>query len=323
MMSHIIINPTAGFSSPSPVLASSASSSVLEEDYAARWHYGDDSVADLAKQVALWVDLPVDKKKKKKAPKCPAQPVELFPVEVPAPALGSPSQASLPQRVRALSWALALLLRTKLRKEFKKVVLPVGACFGLGLLVLYIMALKDIVLKNKEEYLDPTPEGYVKLSNELAGPYKIEGITADIVMWKFRTKTFKKWLRRQEGTVNKKRKRESSSSASSDNSSDSYSDSFSDSESIDQDPVSYRVQQPVFWSLSDSDFTWYFMRRKWKIEVKHFAGNQYLELEYKIDPPTVFELQNLLKKSKQPSLKSLDLNKPNLQNQVKEWKPIT
>ena len=69
-----------------------------------------------------------------------------------------------------------------------------------------------------------------------------------------------------EGTsVNKKRKRESSSSASSDNSSDSYSDSFSDSESIDQDPVSYRVQQPVFWSLSDSDFTWYFMRRKWKV----------------------------------------------------------
>jgi hypothetical protein len=116
--------------------------------------------------------------------------------------------------------------------------------------------LKDVVLKNKEEYLDPTPEGYVKLSNELAGPYQIENITADIVRWKFRTKTFKKWLKKQEGTpVNKKRKRESSSSSSSDNSSDSYSDSFSDSESIDQDPVSYRAQQPVFWSLSDSDFT--------------------------------------------------------------------
>jgi hypothetical protein len=30
-----------------------------------------------------------------------------------------------------------------------------------------------------------------------------------------------------------------------------------------------------------------------------------------------------LKKSKQESLKSLDLNKSNIQNQIKEWKPIT
>ncbi len=60
-----------------------------------------------------------------------------------------------------------------------------------------------------------------------------------------------------------------------------------------------------------------------QIEAKHFTGNQYIQLEYKIDPPTVFELQNLLKKSKQESLKLLDMNKSNIQNQVKEWKPIT
>jgi hypothetical protein len=190
--------------------------------------------------------------------------------------------------------------------------------------------LKDIVLKNKTDFLDPTPEDFVKIANELATTYKVEDITGDTVRWKFRTQTFKKWLRKQGSTSeNKKRKRESSSSESA--SSDDYSsDSFSDSSTSSghDAPISILpgrgyASQPGFWIISDSDCSWYFMRRKWKIEAKHFAGKQYIDIEYQITPPTVFELQNLLKKSKQPSLKSLDINKPNIQNQIKEWKPIT
>jgi len=145
-MSHLVINPTAG--SPSAFALAASSSSVLEEDYdyAARWQYGDDSVADLAKQVALWIAVPVDKKKKNKKVKAPrSQATELFPFEVPAvpaaPSAMSPSATSqtMAQRVRALAWALGLLLRSKLRKELKKVILPVGACFGMGLVLLYLV----------------------------------------------------------------------------------------------------------------------------------------------------------------------------------------
>jgi hypothetical protein len=188
--------------------------------------------------------------------------------------------------------------------------------------------LKDIVLKNKSDFLDPT-EDYVKIANELSNVYKIEDVNAEIVRGKYRTKTFKKWLRKQ-GTANetKKRKRESSSDSDSDSegSSDSYSNSDSGSDDFDQIPQVFSrsyASQPVFWTITDSDYSWYFMRRKWKIEAKHFTGNQFIQLEYKIDPPSVFELQNLVKKSKQESLKSLDMNKSNIQNQVKEWKPIT
>ena len=53
------------------------------------------------------------------------------------------------------------------------------------------------------------------------------------------------------------------------------------------------------------------------------TGRQFLEIEYRIDPPTVFELQALLKKSIQESLNSLDIKNPNIQNQIKDWKAIT
>jgi hypothetical protein len=159
--------------------------------------------------------------------------------------------------------------------------------------------LKDFVLKN--DYLDPTPEDFVKIAEELSKTYKIENISADTVRWKFRTKIFKKWLRKQGSSEDKKRKREATSSnsvSSSENTSDSYSDSVSDSDSQDlncQIPTSGGkgyASQPVFWTISDSDCWWYFMRRKWKIQAKHFTGKQYVEIEYRIDPPTVFDLQN-------------------------------
>jgi len=81
--------------------------------------------------------------------------------------------------------------------------------------------------------------------------------------------------------------------------------------------------QPVFWTVTDSDYWWYFMLKKWKIEAKHFAGKPFIEIEYKINPPSVFEIKALVKHSKQESLKELDLDKKNIQNQIKEWKPIT
>ena len=48
-----------------------------------------------------------------------------------------------------------------------------------------------------------------------------------------------------------------------------------------------------------------------------------MELEYKIDPPTVFDLEKLIKRSKQPTLKLLDINNANIQNQIKDWKQIS
>jgi len=83
------------------------------------------------------------------------------------------------------------------------------------------------------------------------------------------------------------------------------------------------ASQPVFWTVTDSDYWWYFMLRKWKIEAQHFAGKQFIEIQYKIVPPSVFDIQSLVQKSKQDSLKGLDINKPHIQNQIKEWKPIT
>jgi len=192
--------------------------------------------------------------------------------------------------------------------------------------------LKDIILKNPTEYLEPDTEGFVNIANEMANTYQIENVTAEKVRIKYRTEGFKKWLKKQgkkESPKSKKKRKRDASSSEEDSSSASYSDSEnSDDDSEMEMNLSSSLgrgfaAQPIFWSISDFDCWWYFMRRKWKIEAQHLAGRQYIELEYKIDPPSVFEIQKLVKKSNQESLKTLDINKPNIQNQIKEWKPIT
>jgi hypothetical protein len=197
----------------------------------------------------------------------------------------------------------------------------------------YEQILKDLITKIGNFNLK---EGdCAELAKDMRETYKVENVTAEIVRSKTRTPKFKKWLKKEEkggskGDSNKKkRKREISSSSSSSDSSYSSSESGnSDSEDIESSLNSNYgsrgfAAQPVFWSISDSDRWWYFMVRKWKIEASHRAGKQFLEIQYKIDPPTVFDVEKLIKRSKQPTLKLLDINNPNIQNQIKDWKPIT
>jgi len=165
--------------------------------------------------------------------------------------------------------------------------------------------------------------------------YKVENITAEIVRSKTRTPKFKTWLERQgkpsKGDSNKKKRKREISSDSSDSSYSSSGENESGSSDSEDFELSQNsnygsrgfAAQPVFWTISDSDRWWYFMVRKWKIEASHRAGKEFLEIQYKIDPPTVFDVEKLIKRSKQPTLKLLDINNPNIQNQIKDWKPIT
>jgi len=204
----------------------------------------------------------------------------------------------------------------------------------------YEQILKDIILRNGEYTLKEA--NFVEISKEMRESYKVEDVTADNVRWKVRTPNFKQWLKKQEkggktsNTKKRKRKeKESSESLESDDSSYS-SDDDEDSEEEEEDLENMRVEkssafstnrsfssQPVFWIVSDSNYWWYFMLRKWKIEAQHVAGKQYMEIQYKIDPPSVFDIQKLYKTSKQESLKTLDIRNTNIQNQIKGWKPIT
>jgi hypothetical protein len=205
----------------------------------------------------------------------------------------------------------------------------------------YEQILKDLVVKNELHYDKMKEENFAELAKEMRESYKIAEITAENVRWKVRTPQFKKWLKNQKNgkksskKTSKKRKRESSSE-SSDDSSYGSEDGSGETDGSDDSMEDVKVDkysnfsaargfasQPVFWIVTDSDYWWYFMLRKWKIEAQHFAGKQFIEIQYKIVPPSVFDIQSLVQNSKQDSLKGLDINKPNIQNQIKEWKPIT
>jgi len=193
----------------------------------------------------------------------------------------------------------------------------------------YVQILIDIVEKKKITEL-PSLEDCTTIAMEMTKKYKVANIDGEIVRSKLRSKLFEKIF---DGTNNINEENEGPSEEGTDSEYEE-DDDCSDDDLGEADLHERNLKNPGsidkagyekfpnFWVLVDSKHSLYFTNRNLKMKALHVNGRQGLDIFFHIEPPTVHQVIELMKK-KPATLSWLDISDMNIQNQIKQWKPIS
>jgi hypothetical protein len=189
----------------------------------------------------------------------------------------------------------------------------------------YIQTLKDI-LEKKNICKCPSKAEAVMIATEMNTKYKIPDITGEIVRTKCRGKAIEKFLNTLARTESPNDEYSSEDRSSASNYSSDLDSGSSDVEDHDVVEITNDLKGferiPSFWILQNSEHRAYFMSRRLLMRAKQVVGTQSFDIQFTIEPPSVREMIDLVAK-KPRSLHWLDCSNIQIQNQIKQWKPIS
>jgi hypothetical protein len=182
---------------------------------------------------------------------------------------------------------------------------------------LHVDSLKQII-DARNCFSVPTPEECVEIATEMK---QAPGITGEIVRSKLRGEMMKNYMKKLQRNARRATKQDNDEYDSNSDYESSSSESESDVEGVHD--LNGFSSVPTFWIVQNSEHRAYFTSRKLLMRAKHTVGTSSFDVLFTVNPPTVQELMQLVDTHHPPSLSWLDCANLRIQNQIKEWKPIT